>query len=60
MHLDIIFLHTSGHADREAMKLLNKIIRPQKTFIIHTDASEKGNSIFSNVIPIADNQYYEI
>lgn len=49
MGIDIIKLHTSGHADIETMKLLNEIVKPKKTLIIHTDDNSKAKDIFDNV-----------
>ncbi len=47
-------LHTSGHADIKAMETLNRITNPDKTIIIHTEAKEKGRTIFNNVLDIED------
>ncbi|MBR1377307.1 MAG: MBL fold metallo-hydrolase [Bacilli bacterium] len=51
-NIDIFSLHTSGHADIDAMKLLNKMVKPKKTLIIHTDSSNKN--IFDNILEIKD------
>ncbi len=60
MNINIINLHTSGHADIEAYKLLNKIVNPSKTIIIHTEDNTKANDIFNNVISINDNEIIEL
>lgn len=56
MNIDIIFLHTSGHADKESFLKLNKIINPKQTIIIHTEDGSKGKELLNNVIEINDNE----
>ena len=60
MHIDLYFLHTSGHADIYAFKKLNEIVKPNETIIIHTENSLQGNDLFNNVLLIKDNEEYEI
>ena len=60
MNIDIVFLHTSGHADKEAFKKLNEIVKPNQTIIIHTEDGSKGKEIFNNIIDINDNEYIEV
>ena len=60
MKIDIIFLHTSGHADKKAFLKLNKIVNPNKTIIIHTEDSKKGYGIFNNVLDINDCEYINV
>ncbi len=60
MNIDIIFLHTSGHADKEAFKRLNELVNPNQTIIIHTEDGSKGKEIFNNVIDVNDNEYIQI
>ncbi len=60
MNIDIINLHTSGHADKQAFKELNRITNPNETIIIHTEDCSKGKSIFNNVVDAKDNEYYLI
>lgn len=56
MNIDIIKLHTSGHADKDAFIELNKITNPNQTIIIHTEDGSKGKELFNNVIKISDNE----
>ena len=56
MGIKIYELHTSGHADLDAMKLMNSKLTPQKTVIIHTENSENCQKIFDNVINIDDGE----
>ena len=60
MNIDIVFLHTSGHADKEAFKELNGITNPNQTIIIHTEDGSKGKEIFNNVIDIDDYEYIQV
>ena len=57
MNIEIINLHTSGHADKRAFKELNEITNPNQTIIIHTEDGSKGKELFNNVIEINDNEY---
>lgn len=56
MNIEIINLHTSGHADKTAFKDLNKMVSPNQTIIIHTEDGSKGKEIFNNVISVKDNE----
>ncbi len=60
MNIDIVFLHTSGHADKESFKELNGITNPNQTIIIHTEDGSKGKEIFNNVIDIDDYEYIQV
>ena len=60
MGIDIIKLHTSGHADINAMKKLNRIVNPDTTIIIHTEDNSVGNDIFNNVIKINDGEIFKL
>lgn len=60
MNIDFIELHTSGHADINAMKKLNKALNPNKTIIIHTEDASKGKDIFNNVEILTDGVFYEV
>lgn len=60
MNIKFIELHTSGHADREAMKKLNKIVNPDNTIIIHTENSKLGTDIFNNVKILKDGEIFKI
>ena len=57
INIEIINLHTSGHADKKAFKELNEITDPNQTIIIHTEDGSKGKELFNNVIEINDNEY---
>ena len=56
MNIDIVFLHTSGHADINGYKKLNKIVNPNQTIIIHTENGSNGKAIFNNVIELNDGE----
>lgn len=60
MNIDFIELHTSGHADLNAMKKLNEAVNPKYTIIIHTEKNEEGKNIFNNVINIKDNETFTL
>ncbi len=45
LHMDYFPIHTSGHASLEAIKTLDKIVKPKKVIIIHTEKSEKAIAI---------------
>lgn len=60
MNIDFMILHTSGHADLEAMKKLNKYVNPNKTIIIHTTNGDEGINIFHNVQKIQEEVYYPV
>lgn len=60
MNIDFIELHTSGHADINAMKKLNKALNPNKTIIIHTENGIEGVNIFNNVQQITEGVYYQV
>lgn len=53
--IDFIELHTSGHADLYALKIVEKILKPQKVIAIHTKEKEKAKKIFNNAIMLEDN-----
>lgn len=57
INIDVIFLHTSGHADIKSYKKLNEYVSPSQTIIIHTENGDKGKNIFNNVVNINDNEY---
>lgn len=58
--IDIINLHTSGHADKQALKKLNNIVNPNQTIIIHTEDGNKGKELFNNVIDVNDGEYIQV
>jgi len=60
MNIEFKELHTSGHADINSMKELNKIITPNKTIIIHTESQQNNTEIFNNVIKLTDNETFEL
>ena len=57
MGIKMITIHTSGHADSKAMKVLNKLTNPTQTIIIHTEDNSLGKNIFNNVLDIKDDEY---
>ena len=40
-------IHTSGHANISGMKLVNKILNPNQTIIIHTENAKLGKEVFA-------------
>lgn len=60
MGITILNIHTSGHADKIAMKKLNDICDPNKTIIIHTEDKTDGFNIFKNVNDLKDNEEFKI
>lgn len=59
MGIKIIDLHTSGHADKETIKLLN-ILNANKVIPIHTTNPEGLMAILPNVIKIKENEEIEV
>ena len=53
-------LHTSGHADINAMIKLNEIVNPNKIIIIHTENREKGKNIFNDIVDLNDNEFLKL
>lgn len=60
MGIDVVELHTSGHADLRGMKMVNNKLNPNQTIIIHTENAELGKNIYNNVIDIEDNEYIDV
>lgn len=58
--IDIIELHTSGHADLSGMKMINKKLDPNQTIIIHTENADLGENIFNNVISAKGGEYTKV
>ena len=60
MNIKFIELHTSGHADKDAMKKLNDAVNPDYTIIIHTENSELGKGIFNNINFLIDGEIFTL
>ena len=60
MGITIEYLHTSGHADESAMKLVNDILKPNIVIPIHTDNKERAKEIFDTAIDVHDNEPIKI
>ena len=58
--IDYKFIHTSGHGDDEARKLVEEYIKPKKVIPIHTENKEQAKEVFKNVIILEDNEELEI
>lgn len=56
---EIIDLHTSGHADRDTIKLLNRL-NAKKVIPIHTTYPEGLKEVLNNVIVIQENEIIEV
>lgn len=52
--IDFYELHTSGHADEQTMKLIDEIVTPKHTIIIHTEDRDKTKTPFRNVVDLED------
>ncbi len=60
MGIPVLPLHTSGHADRKTMKLLNEIVKPKITIPIHTTKKENAHKFFQNVYLPQDGEEIKI
>ena len=58
--IDYKFIHTSGHGDDEARRLVEEYTNPKKVIPIHTENKEKAKEIFKNVVILEDNEELEI
>lgn len=54
--IEIINLHTSGHADLETMKWLDETLKPDIVIPIHTTKKEVAKEVFKNVKILSDNE----
>ncbi len=53
-------IHTSGHGDNTARKIVNEITKPKKVIPIHTENKEIAKEVFKNAIILDDNEILEI
>ncbi len=60
MNIKFIKLHTSGHADINAMKKVEEVLSPNKVILIHTEHKEKANEVFKSAVEISDNEEIEV
>ena len=60
MGIEFKELHTSGHADINAMIKLNETVNPNKIIIIHTENREKGKNIFNDIVDLNDNEFLKL
>jgi ribonuclease J len=58
--IDIIDLHTSGHADINTIKLVEEITKPNIIIPIHTINKLKIKELFANGITLDDNDEMEV
>ena len=56
---DIIDMHTSGHADKETISLLNAL-KAKKVVPIHTTKKEKLTNILDNVYLLEENEMIDV
>lgn len=54
LDIDIIDLHTSGHADEDTLKMVHEAFDPKEVVIIHTKNKERASKIFGNIRCIDD------
>lgn len=59
-NMEVIYLHTSGHADVETVKRISRACRPQLIIPVHTEHPERFREIFNNAIIINDRQLLSI
>ena len=57
--IDIISLHTSGHADYTALQQVINITRPEIVIPIHTEAKEKIKEYTDNAVILQDMEIYK-
>ena len=57
--IDVGTYHTSGHADRKTIELLNSL-KAKKVIPIHTTEPEKLKEVLNNVIVIKDKEIVEV
>jgi len=55
-NMEVIYLHTSGHADVETIKRITQACRPQLIIPVHTEHPERFREIFNNAIAAYDGQ----
>lgn len=58
--IEIITMHSSGHADIETMKWLEETLKPDVVIPIHTTNKEKSRELFKNSQILEDNEEIEI
>lgn len=58
--IDVIYLHTSGHADYEAFKMLFDITNPKVAIPIHTEDKQKIKEFTPNATILEDGETLEI
>lgn len=58
--IDVIYLHTSGHADYEAFKMLFDITKPTTAIPIHTEDKQKIKEFTQNATILEDGETLEI
>lgn len=56
MGIKIIKLHTSGHADIPTLQMIESLVNPSKTIVIHTGNKEKGKEIFKKYYDLKDDE----
>lgn len=60
LNIDVINLHTSGHADIKTCQRLEEMLNPYRTVVIHTNNKNKINNVFKKAIVIKDNDEMEV
>ncbi len=58
--IDYHFLHTSGHGDDTARKIVEEITKPKITIPIHTENKEAATQIFKSALILDDGEEIEI
>ena len=58
--IDIISLHTSGHADYTVLQQVIDITRPEIVIPIHTEAKEKIKEYTNNAVILEDGEVFEV
>jgi len=58
--INIVYLHTSGHASINTIKEVVNILKPNIVIPIHTKNKMKAKEIFKNSVILNDNEGVEI
>ena len=59
-HIELVEIHTSGHAYVADLKQLAHAIKPKTVVPIHTFSPEEFPKLFSNVVQLDDGEAYDI
>ncbi len=60
LNIKIIFMQTSGHADKKSLSYVEELVKPKKSVIIHTRHNKKGKDILESYVKVKDNEIIEV